>query len=320
MAIHHFTPDHYHVTIGSHEPVLRIADGDTVVTTTVDSGGRDAADRQVTEGGNPQTGPFFVEGAEEGDTLAVHFDRLWPNRVLGRSATRLAANVVDPDYVRALPREAPSSEWEVDLERGTATLARPETGLGRLTLPIQPMLGCFGVAPARGEAISTATSACHGGNMDYRGFAQGATVYFPVLAPGALLHVGDGHALQGDGEIVGTGIEISFDVQFTVRLLKGKRIGWPRAENEGYLIAAGNARPLDQALQHATTEMTRWLQDDLGLDSHGAQLLMGLAVEYEVGNVFDPAYTMVCKMRKSLLQQVTGREGDWLPAKKVGVP
>jgi acetamidase/formamidase len=141
--------------------------------------------------------------------------------------------------------------------------------------------------------------------MDYRGFAEGVTVYFPVLVPGALLHVGDGHALQGDGEIVGTGIEISFDVQFTVHLQKGRKIGWPRAENADYLITAGNARPLDQALQHATTEMTRWLQDEHGLDPHGAQLLLGLALAYEVGNVFDPAYTVVCKIRKSLLDQIT---------------
>jgi acetamidase/formamidase len=306
MAIHRFQPDHYHVTIGSHEPVLRIADADTVITTTVDSGGRDAADQQVTMGGNPQTGPFSIEGAEVGDTLAVHFDRLWPNRTLGRCASRLAPNVVDPQYVCALPSDNPMSEWEVDRERGTATLSRPETKLGRLTLPIAPMLGCFGVAPALGEAISCATSGRHGGNMDYRGFAQGITVVVPVLVPGALLHVGDGHALQGDGEIVGTGIEISFEVQFTVHLLKGKQIGWPRAENADSIITVGNARPLDQALQHATTEMTRWLQDEYGLDAHGAQLLMGLAVEYQVGNVFDPAYTMVCKMSKEVLRRISG--------------
>ena len=181
MAVHRFEPKHYHVTIGSHEPVLRIADGDSVITTTVDSGGRDARDAPVTPGGNPQTGPFYVEGAEEGDTLAVHFDRLWPSRALGRSAMVLATNVVEPNYVRVLPSEHPMSEWEVDLDRGTATLARPETKLGRLTLPIAPMLGCFGVAPPRGQAISTATSGTHGGNMDYRGFRTGATVYFLSL-------------------------------------------------------------------------------------------------------------------------------------------
>jgi amidase len=304
MAVHRFHPEVYHITIGSHEPALRIADGDTVITTTVDALGFDEKGQQVAPRSNPQTGPFYVEGAEEGDTLAVRFDRLWPNRTRGCSATSLAPNVVDPGFVRELPRDAPMAEWEIDLERGVATLARPDTRLGRLTLPIAPMLGCFGVAPARGEAISTATSGPHGGNMDYRGFATGATVYFPVGAPGALLHVGDGHALQGDGEIVGTGIEISFEAQFTVRVLKGKRIEWPRAENDHYLMAIGNARPLDQALQHATTEMTRWLQQDYSLDPLAAQLLLGMAVEYEVANVFDPAYTVVCKIRRQLLEQI----------------
>jgi amidase len=304
MALHRFQPDHYHVTIGPHEPVLRIADGDSVVTTTVDASGRDASGERITPGGNPQTGPFFIEGAEEGDTLVVRFDDLRPNRDRGWSGVAIAPNVVDPYYVWKLPKVESSAEWEVDRERGTATLLVPETKLGRLTLPLAPMLGCFGVAPARGEAISTATSGRHGGNMDYRGFRTGVAVSFPVLVPGALLHVGDGHALQGDGEIVGTGIEISFDVQFTVNLRKGKRIGWPRAENADYLMTIGNARPLDEALQHATTEMIRWLQDDYGLDGPGANLLLGMCVEYEVGNVFDPAYTMVCKLRKSILSEL----------------
>lgn len=300
MAVHTFTPTHYHTAIGSHEPVLRIADGDTVITTTVDAGGRDHRGESVTPGGNPQTGPFFMEGAEPGDTLAVHLDRLYPNRDWGYTAAVVAPNVVDPWYVRQLP-DGSRADWRIDRERGTATLTSPETRLGALTLPLAPMLGCFGVAPAGGQAISTATSAEHGGNMDYRGFTSGVTVYFPVSVPGALLHVGDGHAVQGDGEIVGTGIEISFDVQVTVRVLKGKRIRWPRGENEEYIFAVGNARPLDQAVQHATTEMLRWLHDDYGLDGTAASLLLGQCVEYDLGNIFDPAYTMVCKLKKSLL-------------------
>jgi acetamidase/formamidase len=141
--------------------------------------------------------------------------------------------------------------------------------------------------------------------MDYRGFTTGVTVYFPVFTSGALLHLGDGHALQGDGEIVGTGIEISFEVQVTVRVLKGKQIGWPRGENAEYVFTAGNARPLDQALQHATTEMQSWLMEDYGLDAVGANILLGQCVEYDVGNVFDPAYTMICKMRKSVLRELS---------------
>ena len=301
MAIHQFEPSVYYTALGSYEPVLRITDGDTVITTTVDNAGRDASDQQVTPGGNPQTGPFYIEDAEQGDTLAVRFDRLWPNRRVGRTSTIIAPNVVDPHYVSQMPDEYIQAEWELDLEEGTATLIKPETKLGRITLPLEPMLGCFGVAPPRGQTISTATSSTHGGNMDYRGFVSGVTVYFPVFVPGALLFMGDGHAVQGDGEIVGTGIEVSFDVQFTVRLLKGKRINWPRAENEGYIMTAGNARPLDQALQHSTTEMIRWLQEDFSLDARATHILLGQCVEYDVGNVFDPAYTMVCKLKKQFL-------------------
>lgn len=308
MAIHKFEPKVYYTAIGSHPPVLHIADGDTVITTTVDSGGRDASNQQVTEGGNPQTGPFYVEGAEPGDTLVVHFDRLWPNRKMATSATLIAPNVVDPYYVAQMPKEWPKEwgrgEWELDLQEGTARLTSPKSKLENLKLKLAPMLGCFGVAPPRGQAISTATSSTHGGNMDYKGFVSGVTVYFPVFVKGALLHVGDGHAIQGDGEIVGTGLEISFDVQFTVKLLKGKRIYWPRAENRDYILTAGNARPLDQALQHATTEMVRWLQEDFNLAALEAHTLLGQCVEYEVGNVFDPAYTMICKLPKRILEEI----------------
>lgn len=300
MAVHRFEPSVYHTTIGSHEAVLTIASGDTVITTTVDARGADATGRQVTEGGNPQTGPFFVTGAAPGDMLSVHYDRLWPNRRHGWSSTVIAPNVLDPHTVKEAP-EAMWANWELDLDRGTATLVKPETKLGHLTLQLEPMLGCFGVAPPGGQTISTGTSSTHGGNMDYRGFAQGVTVHFPVFVPGALFHVGDGHALQGDGEIVGTGIETSFDVQFTIRLIKDKTIQWPRAESTTHLMTVGNARPLDQCVQHATTEMVRWLREDYGLDARSAHILLGQCVQYDLGNVFDPAYTMVCKLSRKFL-------------------
>ena len=301
MATHRFEPTHYYRTIGSHEPALRIADGDTVIASTVCAAGRDARDEQITERGNPMTGPFYVEGAVPGDALAVHLVRLTPSRDSGWSGATLATNVVEPDFARQLP-DVPRATWRINREAGTATLLTPETRLGQVTLPMAPMLGCFGVAPADGQAISTATSAEHGGNMDYRGFMAGVTVYFPVLVDGALFHLGDGHAVQGAGEIAGTGIETSLEAEFTVRLLKGKRIGWPRGENAEWIFTAGNARPLDQALQHATTEMSRWLREDYGLDDVASGILLGQCVEYEVGNVFDPAYTMICKLRKDLLQ------------------
>lgn len=304
MATHHFQPTTYYSTIGSHPPVLTIAPGDTVITTTVDARGQDTTGARITDGGNPQTGPFYVEGAEPGDTLVMHIERIRPSRDLGWTSSALASNVVDPAYVPELPPRN-IAQWRIDHAAKTATLEESVASLGRLCVALEPMLGCFGVAPADGQAISTATSAEHGGNMDYRGFSAGVTVYFPVFVPGALLHLGDGHARQGDGEISGTGIEISMDVQFTVELLKGKRIGWPRGENDEYIWTAGNARPLDQALQHATTEMVRWLQEDYGIDGTGAGLLLGQCVQYEVGNVYDPAYTMICKLHKRFLPAKT---------------
>lgn len=280
-----------------------MASGDTVRTWTVDSSGYDRDGNDITEGGNAQTGPFFVEGAKPGDTLAVHLTRIEPNRVRGLTGSVVALNVVDPWLAAELPEGSGPDWWTLDLERRTARLDNPPAGLESLgELPLDPMLGCFGVAPPGGQAISTATSAEHGGNMDYRGFRAGVTVFFPVFVEGALFHLGDAHALQGDGEIVGTGIEVSADVEFSVELLRGKRIGWPRAENDEYVMAVGNARPFDQAIQHATSELMRLLLGDYGLDYRASSALLGQCIRYDVGNVFDPAYTAVAKVAKDLLR------------------
>lgn len=303
MATHTFQPDHYFTTMGAHPPVLHIAPGDTVVTSTMDAAGQDATSQQVAGRPNPQTGPFFVEGVDKGDTLVVRIERLRPNRDTGFTAALLAPNVVDPEFVRELPEE-PRFDWRIDHEAWTATPLEPIPGLEHLHLPLDPMLGCFGVAARGGQAISTMTSAQHGGNMDYRGFREGVTVYLPVFEPGALFFLGDGHAVQGDGEIGGTGIEISLDVQFTVDVREGEEIDWPRGENAEEIFTVGNARPLDQALQHATTEMVRWLETGYGLDVRATSALLGQCVEYDVANVYDPAYTMVCKVPKRVLDML----------------
>ncbi len=225
MTIHTFTPTRYYKNMCSVEPALVIADGDTVITTCVDAGGLDAQRTRMTPAGNPMTGPFFIDGAEPGDTLAVEIIRIAPNRRWGWGRAALAPNVVDPEFVPLLPVDGnggrPQAEWDVDVDAGTAILTAPQTALGRYVFTISPMLGCFGVAPAEGQAISTATSAEHGGNMDYRGFVAGTTAYFPVFAPGALFFLGDAHALQGDGEMVGTGIEISCEAEFRVARAEG---------------------------------------------------------------------------------------------------
>ncbi len=310
MTIHNFQPTVFYNTIGSHPPVLHIADGDTVITPTPDARGVDKDYQEVARRGNPMVGPFYVDGAEPGDTLVVYLERIDPNRATGWTRHVLAEMVVDFEYVHNLPVPQPPNEiiqWNIDPVACTASLVEPNPHLGNLTLPLKPMLGCFGVAPELEQAISTATSGNYGGNMDYNGFVAGTTVYFPVWEPGALFHLGDGHAVQGDGEIVGTGIEVSMEVQFTVKILKGKTIAWPRGENAEYIYTAGNARPLDQATQHATTEMLRWLVSDYGLDITSTSILMGQCVSYELGNMYDPAYTMVCKMPKRVLNTLPGR-------------
>jgi len=123
MSTHHFTPDHYFSTLGTHPPVLRVADGDTVVTTAVDARGLDAARERRHRGPNPMTGPFFVEGAEPGDALAVRLERLRPSRRFGWSGVRLAANVLDPEDLSHLPPPpgfaAGPGEWDVDAAAGT---------------------------------------------------------------------------------------------------------------------------------------------------------------------------------------------------------
>jgi len=301
MAHHQFTPSSYHNTLGWHEPVLEVDPGDTISTTTADARGRDAAGEQVADRGNPQTGPFAVRGAEPGDCLAVTFDRLRPSRELGWTSRRIADNVLDPGYERAAALEG-TADWEVDAEAGTVRLRSPKGPLTALELPLDPMVGCFGVAPPGHQAIATSTSSVHGGNMDYRGFRQGVKVYLPVSAPGGLFSLGDGHAVQGDGEIAGTGVEISFEVTFTLDLIKDWAIGWPRAEDANWFMTVGNARPLDQCVQHATTEMVAWLIDDMGLDEQTTHLMLGQCVEYDVGNIFDPAYTMVCKVPRAVVE------------------
>ncbi len=299
MATHRFRPTRYFNVIGTAEPCLRIADGDTLIADTVDASGLDASEVPVAERPNPMTGPFFIEGAEPGDTLAVRIDRLTPSRATGWTLSPLAFTVLDP---AAIP-DRPSTErvvWIIDANAGTVRLREPPQGLENFAPAIQPMIGCFGVAPARGQALFTATSAQNGGNMDYRLFAPGTTAWFPVSVPGALFYLGDGHACQGDGEIVGTGIETSFEMEVTFHVLK-RTITWPRGETAEDIFTVGNARPLDQALQHATTEMLRWLNEDYGLEPRTASHLMGQVVRYDVGNVFNPAFTVACRIGKRWL-------------------
>ena len=297
MAIHRFTPTVFHPTMGAHQPVLRVKSGDTIITTTLDAHGYDDGNVKRGPDTNPMTGPFFIEGAEPGDTLAVSIRRIAINRTMGWTRSGLAWNVVDPALVRDMPARE-KTFWRI--AEGRIVLEQPTTALKQWSIAVDPMIGCFGVAPAGGEVISTATSGRYGGNMDYRMFREGTAAYFPVSVEGALLLLGDAHAAQGDGEIAGTGIETSAEIECTVTVIK-KSIVWPRGETADAIFTVGNARPLEQALQHATTEMLAWLEQDYGLDKVSASHLLGMAVRYDIANVFNPAFSVACRIEKSWL-------------------
>ncbi len=299
MAEHYFIGESFHNTLGPHPAVLTVSDGDAVVTETLDAHGFDKNGKQPGQDPNPMTGPFFVMGAAPGDVLAVSINRIDMNRKTGWTRQGLAHNVVDPAFVRDLPARE-KIEW--DIGANGISLRDPAQRLKQWSVPVEPMIGCLGVAPAGGEAISTASSGQHGGNMDYRRFRAGTTAMFPVAVPGALFFLGDAHGCQGDGEIAGTGIETSAEVAFSVRVIKQKHINWPRGEDAESIFTVGNARPLEQALQHATTEMLLWLESDYGFDRISASHLLGMAVRYDIANVFNPAFSVACRIEKRWLE------------------
>ena len=300
---HRFTPTVFHNTYSfAHPPALRIKPGDRVVTKTIDAGGVDWMGKSVATGPNPQTGPFYIEGAEPGDMIIVTLEKLETNRAMAYSSSLLSPYTVDPAAIAArVDREAKRLTWTIDKARGVARLDQADVQPGGIVLPLRPMLGCIGVAPARKEAISTAAPGAFGGNMDYASMGAGMKLMLPVNEPGALLFLGDGHARQGEGEVAGTGLETSLDVEFSVALVKKKSIGWPRLESDTHVMVLGSARPLLEAFQHATTELQKWLMADYGMTERGAQALMGQAAEYEIANVVDPNFTVVAKIRKQSL-------------------
>jgi amidase len=302
---HRFVPERFYNTYSAaHPPALRIKPGDRVMTKTIDAAGVDWNGKSVGTGPNPQTGPFFIEGAEPGDTLVVTFEKIETNRAMAYSASLLAPYAAEPTAIASrVDRDAKRLTWTIDKAAKIARLDQTDVQPGGLQIPLRPMLGCVGVAPARKEAISTATPGPWGGNMDYAWLNAGVKVMLPVSEPGALLFIGDGHARQGEGEVAGTGLETSMDVEFTVDVVKGKAIGWPRMETATHIIVLGSARPLLEAFQHATSELQRWLMADYGYTERGAQTFMGQTTEYEIANVVDPAFTVVAKIPKSLLRR-----------------
>jgi len=301
--VHDFEPTSFHnVFSDAIPPVLHIFPGDTVRTWTVDAGGVDSKGVRRCPGGNPETGPFYVEGALPGDTLVVKLNRVRLSRDSAGSGNRIASTALTPGYIeRTKYDDKFDSNWVLDREKGVARLKQPSEHLKNYTVKLQPMLGCIAVAPRGHQAFRTGYLGSYGGNMDYNQIREGTTVYLPVNAPGALLFVGDGHAAQGDGELTGDALETSMDVEFTVSLIKGEYTGNPRAENDDYLMALGIANSLPEAVQSATTELANWLQKDYKLQPNEAAIVLGTAMQYNIAELVDPMAHVVAKVRKDAL-------------------
>jgi acetamidase/formamidase len=298
-----FVPkQYYRLFSGAVEPVMRIRPGDTLKTTTVDAGGSDAEGKARSLGGNPQTGPFFVEGALPGDTLVVKINRLKLNRDYAISADRIAPQALTSEYLRNTKYGDFDSDWKLDIEHETGGLRKPTDRLKNFKIDLHPMLGCVGVAPGRHEAIRTQALGAWGGNMDYNKVREGVTVYLPVMQDGALLFVGDAHALEGDGELTGNALETSMDVEFTVDLIRGQATNGPRFEDAEYIMASGIAGSLQDAMQMATAELANWIEKDYKLSANESNVVLGVAMQYDIAEVVDPQYHVVAKIRKSVLK------------------
>ncbi len=317
-----FRPEHYHTTFGPHEPALTIQPGDEVVTWCRDARGFDEDGEPLDltrlagpEGarqraGNPQTGPFAIEGAEPGDSIAVHLLDVRPTRDWAWSTTPGTfgffsieegtgpLNFAEPRWTDP---DRQSFRWELDLERGIARLPLERSRIDAIEIALHPFLGCLGVAPEHGETIRSLTPGHHGGNMDCPQVRAGATIHLPVYLPGALLLMGDCHAAQGDGELCGSALETSCRVRFRVDLHRGREIRWPRVEDDEHIMAIGSARPLRDAFAAAHVELLRWLVDDYGFDRLEAYQALSQVGTARVGNVVDPAYSVVARFPKSLL-------------------
>ncbi len=301
--VHTFNPTNFHRLFSETiAPALNIFPGDTVRTWTVDSGGIDKDGIRRSAGGNPQTGPFYIEGAMPGDTLVVKFKKIHPNRSTAASGTSLVTRAMTPDFLqKAKYNDQVDGTWILDLTNGFAQLKNSPEHLKGYRVPLRPFLGCIAVAPARHESFRTSHLGPYGGNLDCNQLREGTTLYLPVSVPGALLFIGDGHAAQGDGELTGDALETSMDVEFTVDLIRGQQRTLPLAENDDYLMVCGIAGTLNEALQIATSELAWWLERDYKLDPNECALVLGTAMEYNVAEVVDPEFHVMAKVRKSLL-------------------
>lgn len=307
-------PEEYAWTFGGAAPVRRVQPGTVLELWTEDCfAGRvrskDDLVSVVCEFPflNPQTGPFFIEGAEPGDTLAVHFVSIEPSRDWAASTTVPLFGALTSTHLTAT-LQAPLPElvwmWQLDRVARTARFTALDSEFS-VDLPLDPMHGTVGVAPANLEVRSALVPDAHGGNLDTPEMRAGTTCFLGVNVPGALFSLGDGHARQGEGETCGVAVECAMDTVVVVDLVKGQATPWPRLESDTHVMTAGSARPLEDAFRIAQADLVAWVAADHGLSLMDAYQLVSQGVESPLANVCDTNYTSVAKMRK-----------DWLPSRQ----
>jgi amidase len=287
-------------TFAVREPVLRVQPGDIVESDTLYGG------YYAKPGGDwpGEVGPFYIEGATPNDTLVVKILRVRPNRDHAVSTHSPGGHsaVASDKYTRMLNDPIPRRRyvWRIENNGTTGVLDLAESKQ-RITVPLQPMLGRVAVAPEGDESYDGMWPGNFGGNMDASDVREGATVYLPIFHDGALFYFGDGHALQGDGEICGSGLETTMDVTLQFELIKGKQIAWPRIENDEFIMTVGSVRPLSDALRIASVEMIDWVVADYGLEKWDAYQVVSQLTTMRIANMVDPNYSVVVKMPKKYL-------------------
>lgn len=295
-----FTPTKGVQTFAVREPVLRVKPGDVIETETLYGG------YYQREGGAwpGEVGPFYIEGATRNDTLVVKIVKLRTNRdhAVSTHTPGFISAVASDRYTRMLNEPIPARRyvWRIE-QNGTRGVLELPNSKKKLDVPLSPMLGRVAVAPDGEEAWGGLWPGNFGGNMDASDVREGATVYLPIFHDGAYFYFGDGHALQGDGEVCGSGLETTMAVTFEFQLIKGKKIAWPRIENDDYIMTVGSVRPLSDALRIATVEMIEWLASDYGFEKWDAYQTVSQLAQMRVANMVDPNYSVVVKMPKKLL-------------------
>ena len=304
----------YHATIndvkyvyGTAVPVAHVKPGEIIETNTLDAFGnvlKKPGDRlSMVKGDNPLTGPFYVDGAQPGDTLSVKILDLEIDGKQGVGTLGPGFGALNQTtYTAMLHAPLPEKIWfyPIDKATNTATFQALDSKFS-VKIPLHPFLGCIGVAPAGGEARASLVPAEFGGNMDAPEASVGNTLYLPVNVLGALLYMGDGHAAMGDGEVAGSAIEVPLLVRVQISVIKGQKINWPRFENADSIKAVGAYRPLDDALRIAFTELIDWIHKDYGLSSLDAYELLSKVAQIHLDEMVDPNYVVVASVDKKFL-------------------